>query len=201
MINDDTNKTVRERPRSVYLGLGTNLGDRESNLNEAINRIKLLGLEVVRASSIYETEPVGYTPQPWFLNQVVELRVDADVRFESWPRDLLGALLDIEREMGRERDIVNGPRVIDIDILLCDDEVGFFAGEQSGKEGTHRSIAVAPPFLTLPHPRMHERRFVLEPLAEIAPDLVHPLLKKSCRELLDSLDDSSTVRLYKSSGR
>ncbi|MFY9608759.1 MAG: 2-amino-4-hydroxy-6-hydroxymethyldihydropteridine diphosphokinase [Blastocatellia bacterium] len=206
------------RPVSVYLGLGSNLGDREANLRQAIERIEALGLEVTNTSSIYETEPVGFTDQPWFLNQVIEVRVtpvlplhdDADVAAgleDLWDKSpgmtsvfwisrLLKELLAIERAMGRERTISDGPRPIDIDILIYGESAGGFA--ETRDDPAMPGVARAgPPFLTLPHPRMHERRFVLEPLCEIAPDLVHPTLKKPCRELLESLADISSVRLYR----
>lgn len=215
---------------AIYLGLGSNLGDREANLREAIARIEALGLDVVRESSIYETEPVGYEDQPWFLNQVLEVRPTSRLtlgdnveltrlmtkafgeRSESssddatglraealpklWAHKLLDILLNIEREMGRARSVANGPRVIDIDLLLCDgfETKGFRA--QTVDENMARAIPLEPR-LTLPHPRMHLRRFVLEPLCEIAPELMHPVLKKTCRELLALLEDSSVVRLYK----
>ncbi|HST20735.1 MAG TPA: 2-amino-4-hydroxy-6-hydroxymethyldihydropteridine diphosphokinase [Blastocatellia bacterium] len=184
--------TTDHESRSVYLGLGTNIGDREANLQEAIERIKGLGLEIIRASSIYETEPVGYHDQPWFLNQVIEANV-LDWQILS----LLKALQNIEREMGRTRTIPNGPRVIDIDILLYDDYVGFFTNTWSAEDNPQIAYASGV-ILELPHPRLHLRRFVLAPLCEIAPDLVHPQLKKSCSELLAELDDPSIVRVYQS---
>lgn len=199
------------RQRSVYLGLGSNLGDGEANLREVIERIKGLGVEITCASSIYETEPVGYKDQLWFLNQVIEVRVDVEVivggaemaelinaaslehlDFASslWVNELHQALQRIEREMGRERGIPDGPRVIDIDVLMCGEMEGFWA------ESHGHNLAAGPVYLTLPHPRMHERRFVLEPLCEIAPDVIHPGFKKTCRELLAQLDDASTVMPY-----
>ena len=185
--------TTDDEARSVYLGLGTNIGDREANLQEAIERIKGLGLEIIRASSIYETEPVGYQDQPWFLNQVIEANMALDWQILS----LLTALQTIEREMGRRRTILNGPRVIDIDILLYGEYVGFFTetwSAENAPEIAHTGATI----LELPHPRLHLRRFVLAPLCEIASDLVHPELKKSCSELLAALDDPSTVRVYQS---
>lgn len=206
------------RERSVYLGLGTNIGDREANLQEAIERIKRLGLEIVRASSIYETEPVGYDDQPWFLNQVIEATMTAGLTFNinddhaefikaeavSHPKMaldwqilyLLKALQNIEREMGRVRTIRNGPRVIDIDILLYGEDVGFFAETRSAEDNPRIAYASGA-VLELPHPRLHLRRFVLVPLCEIARDLTHPQLKKSCGELLAELDDPSIIRVYK----
>jgi 2-amino-4-hydroxy-6-hydroxymethyldihydropteridine diphosphokinase len=197
----------------IYLGLGSNVGDRQANLREAVAQIEKLGVEVVSQSSIYETEPVGFKDQPWFLNQVIELRVDLDVAFGDvsmaevfdgthdrqhldfasslWAHDLFKALQRIEREMGRQRTIPDGPRVIDIDVLICGNQQGFWAethGSAMAKAG--------PAYLSLPHPRMHERRFVLEPLCEIAPEVIHPVLKQTCREILASLDDPSIVRLY-----
>lgn len=232
MINDDrSSQAVSEdqpeacrtgkRPLldspSVHLGLGSNLGDREANLREAITRIEKLGLKIVRASSIYETEPVGYQDQPWFLNQVIETFMPPDLIFyedeettaqlnawfktdRQWPVDfqilgLLRALLGIEREMGRERTVPNGPRVIDLDILLNGEMQGFFCKTWSANATPPIDIAESP-HLVIPHPRMHERRFVLAPLCEIAPDLIPPGAGKTCCEMLAALDDPSIVRIY-----
>lgn len=180
---------------SIYIGLGTNLGDRESNLSEARRRIGLLRLKLAgsgtesapiiisSASSIYETEPVGVRDQPWFLNQVVEARASVaaipagGMRVEA--RELLEDLLEIESDMGRERTVACGPRVIDIDLLMLDRLV---------------IQPASPSDLSLPHPRMHLRRFVLEPLCEIAPDAVHPITGKTARQMLSELQDSSGVR-------
>lgn len=184
---------------SIYIGLGTNLGDRESNLSEARRRIgrlhlKLAGSEVESVplaisavSSIYETEPVGFRDQPWFLNQVVEARASVDAISGSGTRikarELLEDLLKIESEMGRERSVAWGPRVIDIDLLMLDRMV---------------IQPDSPDDLSLPHPRMHLRRFVLEPLCEIAPDAIHPITGKTSRRLLAELHDPSEIRLFES---
>jgi 2-amino-4-hydroxy-6-hydroxymethyldihydropteridine diphosphokinase len=169
------------RPASVFLGLGSNLGDRLANLREAVRRIEAAGARIVRESSIYETEPVGYLDQPWFLNQVIEARVERDgsLQKEGEAEALLAVLLHIEEEMGRRRVIEGGPRVIDIDLLLYG---GLIIARSTG--------------VIIPHPRMHLRRFVLEPMCEIAPRLMHPSIGKTVRELLDELDDPSIVRPY-----
>ncbi len=146
----------------VYLSLGSNLGDRQANLRNAIGRLLELG-DVLEVSSLYETEPVEVTDQPWFLNCAVA------VRTELIPREFLAGMLAIERSMGRERTRPKGPRLIDIDILLFG------------------PATINTPQLTVPHPAMPDRRFVLEPLAEIAPDIVHPKLRKTIQELRDAL--------------
>ncbi len=146
----------------VYLSLGSNLGDRQANLRNATGRLLELG-DVLEVSSLYEAEPVEVTDQPWFLNCAVA------VRTELVPREFLAGVLQIERSMGRERTQPKGPRNIDIDILL------------------YGAATINTATLTVPHPAMAERRFVLEPLAEIAPEVTHPVLKKMVRELLDAL--------------
>lgn len=158
----------------VYLSLGSNVGDRAANLQEAIRRLGELG-EVVAASSFYETEPVEFTAQPWFLNCVVKLDT------EKMPKQLLAGILDIEQQMGRRRrrEQKKGPRTIDIDILLF----GSSIIEAKG--------------LTVPHPALHERRFVLEPLAEIAPEVRHPVFKRTIRELRDALPAGQAVKKFK----
>jgi len=156
--------------KTVYLSLGSNLGDRQSNLRNAIGRLLELG-DVVEVSSLYETEPVEVTDQPWFLNCAVAVRTDL------MPREFLAGILAIEKSMGRVRTQPKGPRVIDIDILLF--------GQQT----------INTPELTVPHPAMAERRFVLVPLAEIAPEVVHPTTQESIRELLSKLpEDGAKVK-------
>jgi 2-amino-4-hydroxy-6-hydroxymethyldihydropteridine diphosphokinase len=146
----------------AYLSLGSNVGDRAANLNHAIARLAALG-KVVAASSFYETEPVEVTSQPWFLNCAVALDT------ERTAEDLLAGILHLEQQMGRRRGPNKGPRTIDMDILLFGDAV------------------VDAPSLSIPHPAMHQRRFVLEPLAEIAPQMCHPVLQRTIRELRDVL--------------
>jgi 2-amino-4-hydroxy-6-hydroxymethyldihydropteridine diphosphokinase len=153
----------------VYLSLGSNLGDREANLHTAIEKLREVG-DVVAVSSFYETEPVEVTAQPWFLNCAVKFDT------EKMPRQLISAILAIEQSMGRQRKQQKGPRTIDIDIL-------FFG-----------SSIIDIPSLTVPHPHLHERRFVLEPLAEIAPDARHPTFKRTIRDLRDALPTGQTVR-------
>lgn len=158
-----------------YVSLGSNLGDRAGNLLLGVRGMLDAGLEVIRLSHVYETEPVETFSQPLFLNQVAELRGST----LPPPETVMARLLRIEYALGRRREVEKGPRVIDLDLLFDRD---------------HTSNSV---FLTLPHPRLHARRFVLQPLAELAPGLVHPSLKKTIKELLGEVDDGSIVKLWK----
>lgn len=144
----------------VYIALGSNIGDRAENLRQALEQIATPDLRVLRASSIYETAPRDVKDQPWFLNQVIECETDL------FPRQLLARLQKIEKSMGRKHRIAKGPREIDLDILFFGDAV------------------VKAPELEVPHPQMSERRFVLEPLAELAPEKKHPGTRKTVREML-----------------
>lgn len=160
---------------TTYLSLGSNVGQHAENIATAIAALNERGVRVLRESSLYETEPVGLREQPWFLNCVVEAETTLA------PERLIDAVLDIEKQMGRQRSIPGGPRLIDIDIL-------FYGGE-----------VVRAPSLEIPHPRLADRRFVLVPLHEIAPSLRHPMSKKTVAELLSETPDRSEVRLWRPS--
>lgn len=156
----------------IYLSLGSNLGDREAHLRSAIVALPEAGVRVRRVSSFYETEPVDFTGQPWFLNCVVEGETELP------PHDLLNQLRALEKRPGGEKEFPKGPRKLDIDILLYSDQT------------------VAAPDLQIPHPRMTQRRFVLIPLAELAPNLRHPSWPSTVQDLLASTSDRSVVRNF-----
>lgn len=158
--------------KTVYLSLGSNLGDREGNLRRAVERLQSNDLNVIRISSLYETEPQDFRDQPWFLN----IALQAETRL--FPLQLLSRIQKIQAEMASKRAIPKGPRVIDIDILIF----GNFTMET--------------PELIIPHPRLTERRFVLEPLIEIAPELRHPVLRRSLAELLPGTRGQSIKKLH-----
>jgi 2-amino-4-hydroxy-6-hydroxymethyldihydropteridine diphosphokinase len=154
--------------KTVYVSLGSNLGERQKHLDDAVAALAEIGT-VMAVSSYYETEPVDFPGQPWFLNRALALET------ELMPKQLLSAVQAIEHQLGRSRkkNQPKGPRTIDIDILLFGN--------------SH----IDTPALTVPHPAMHRRRFVLEPLAEIAPEVRHPVFKHSIRELRDALPASA----------
>ncbi|MBN2355134.1 2-amino-4-hydroxy-6-hydroxymethyldihydropteridine diphosphokinase [candidate division KSB1 bacterium] len=169
----DTRRTA-EKMRLAYIGLGSNLGARMQYLDRAVQSLqKLRGIENLRCSSVYETEPVGHTRQPEFLNAVVEVRT----QFE--PMQLLQALQTIESSLGRERAEHWGPRTIDLDILAVQGVV-----RHDGKG------------LQLPHPQIANRRFVLVPWAELEPDFIVPGLDQKVGQLLEKCRDPSDVRRY-----
>jgi 2-amino-4-hydroxy-6-hydroxymethyldihydropteridine diphosphokinase len=155
---------------NVYLSAGSNIGDRKQHLEMALT---FLGkrAKIGKVSSFFETEPVGYRDQPWFLNLAIEIETLMN------PSELLCLCQEIETSCGRIRTFPNAPRTLDLDILIFDDVI---LNEKD---------------LVLPHPRLPERRFVLEPLAQIAPEVVHPVLKKSILSLLAECPDQSEARL------
>lgn len=154
---------------TVYIALGTNLGDRRANLRAAIESMPP-EIHVLAESHVYETPPWGYKDQPAFLNMVIKAQTDLE------PEPLLKYLKQLEVELGRKQNFRWGPRLIDLDILFYDD------------------LALDSPPLVIPHPRLHERAFVLVPLIDVAPDLIHPALHKSIRELLAEADTQGIFR-------
>jgi 2-amino-4-hydroxy-6-hydroxymethyldihydropteridine diphosphokinase len=154
----------------IYLSLGSNLGDREKNLHAALSAFPQSTIRTRRVSSFYETEPVDFTDQPWFLNCVVEAETNLPAA------ELLGVLRDIESRLGSKKEFAKGPRLLDIDILLYGTET------------------IDLPALQVPHPRMTQRRFVLAPLAELAPQLRHPSWTATAADLLAQTADRSEVR-------
>jgi 2-amino-4-hydroxy-6-hydroxymethyldihydropteridine diphosphokinase len=157
---------------TVYLAMGTNVGNREENLRRALVLLAEAGVKIKKTSSIYETEPVDYLEQDWFLNGVLEAET------ELTPKDLLRTLRGIESAMGSKKAFAKGPRLIDLDILLY--------GEQT----------IQTPELQVPHPRMLKRKFVMVPLVEIAPELRHPSWKANAKEILGQIADRSGVRKF-----
>jgi 2-amino-4-hydroxy-6-hydroxymethyldihydropteridine diphosphokinase len=154
----------------VYLGLGSNLGDKVANCLRAIDEIVISGDNTIQAiSSLYKTEPAGYREQDWFINCVVEVKTALAAR------PLVDFLQNIEKKIGRQKTFKMGPRLIDLDILF------------------YGSRDIADKDLVIPHPRLHERGFVLAPLAEIAPDMVHPRLHKTVRELFEAIATEGVV--------
>ena len=159
-----------DRARHVFLGLGSNLGDREVNLRRALAELESPTLHLLRTSSIYETEPIGFLDQGWFLNLAAEFETDL------FPKQLLARLQRVERSMGRHRTVKDGPRIIDIDILL------------------YGSSVIKSDELEVPHPRYRERRFTLAPLAELAPTMKDPVTGRTMAELLNALKGQTARR-------
>ena len=157
----------------AYVGLGSNMGDRAGNLVLAVRGMMEASMCVTRLSSVYETEPISEVVQPRFLNMVAEIGSPLPA-----PQQMMARLLRIEFALGRIRDVKDGPRTIDLDLLMYGD------------------IKSDTEFLRLPHPCLHQRKFVLQPLVEIAPRLIHPVLKRSAEELLAKVEDTSEVRRW-----
>jgi len=157
--------------KTAFLALGSNIGDREANLRDAATRLESHEIHLLCRSSLYETAPQELLDQPWFLNAVVQ------VETSLFPMQLLARVREIERQMGRRRVTPKGPRNIDIDILF------------------YGRTVIATAELEVPHPRIAQRRFVLEPLAEIAPEFRHPQTGKTANEMLAALEPQGTRRL------
>ena len=160
---------TREAASPAVLGLGSNVGDRRSRLQRAVQGLASHGLEILQSSSLYLTQPVDYPDQPWFLNQALLVRTRLS------PYRLLACCLEVEEALGRQRRLPKGPRVIDVDILLYADRI------------------LSDRKLTIPHPRFHLRRFALTPVAEIAAGWKHPRLGLSVAGLLDRCQDPAQV--------
>ena len=160
----------------VYISAGSNLGNRKANLEYALQSLTKRGVVPTEMSSYFETEPVGFFEQPWFLNIAIKLET------RLAPYELLDLCQEVENSYGRVRNLTKGPRTLDLDILLYDD------------------IVVNQLRLVIPHPRMSERKFVLVPLAQIAPEVLHPVLKKTIRSLLEACSDPSVIRPYVEDG-
>jgi 2-amino-4-hydroxy-6-hydroxymethyldihydropteridine diphosphokinase len=161
--------------KTIYLSLGSNIGDRRRNLESAIEQLAPR-VRILRVSPVYETEPVDYTAQRWFLNLVVEAET------ELFPLQLLSRIHQIERALGRVRSVPKGPRTIDIDILF------------------HGGAVMRTPTLEIPHPRIARRRFVLAPLADLAPTLRHPVTRQTVREMLDAAPPQAIRRVARPTG-
>lgn len=160
--------------KKAYIGIGSNIGKKIENCKKAIELLKENPqIKIAKISDFYETEPVGYKEQEWFVNGTVEIETDLN------PQELLLLCQTIESELGREKKIKYGPRIIDLDILLYNNDI------------------IDKTELKIPHPEMHKRRFVLEPLSDIAPDAVHPVLKKTIVELLESLTEKVAINKIK----
>jgi 2-amino-4-hydroxy-6-hydroxymethyldihydropteridine diphosphokinase len=157
--------------KTAFLSLGSNVGDRERNLEAALRQLTAPSLYIRQISSVYETEPVDYTGQRWFLNLAVEAET------ELFPMQLLWRIAKVEHQLGRVRTIDKGPRTIDIDILF------------------YGRAVIRTPALEVPHPRIAARRFVLAPLAELAPELRHPVTHQTVREMLDAAPPQTVRRL------
>ena len=156
-----------------FLCIGTNLGDRRKNLAHAISLLEKEGIEILKVSSLYETQPVDIPSQPWFYNQVIEIRSNVN------PMAFLALIKKIERKIGRMDHSYKGPRIIDIDILMVEKTV------------------VQTKELKIPHPRMEKRNFVLLPFVEISPDAIHPIINEKIIDLLNKSNDHSIVKQVK----
>ena len=158
---------------TVYISAGANLGDREQNLEKGLASLQQAGVLITKRSSLFETEPVGFREQPWFLNLALEAETVLS------PMDLLDLCQKIELTLGRSRTFRGAPRLLDLDILFYGDQV------------------IEDERLVIPHPRAAERRFVLEPLAQIAPAYVHPVIRRTVSSLLATCSDTSIVRRFR----